>query len=253
MKHGWLLPALLCLPLVAVAAARDIVSLDLCSDWMLLRLGGQDRVRAFSPLLYRYRADWVPEGLPQHDGRLESLLPLGRVRFVAGEYNAMTLRQRLRQLGRSVEAMPLPQRLDEVVLYTDRYRQLLGQGRGGDAPETHHPANGQRLLLLGANAIGTGRDTLESDIVERAGFANYLQSPGFRRLDLERLVADPPDAILWSAPRSRALAYRLAEHPLIRARMASLPEPPGEDWRWMCPGPWSFDLVADLAAWGGRL
>ena len=248
-----LLPFLLLSLSLPLLAARPVVSLDLCSDWMLLRLGGEGASRAYSPLLYRYPADWVPPGLPRHDGRLESLLPLGQARFVAGEFNAMTLRARLRQLGREVVVMPLPQRLDAVADHIAAYRRLLGLPAETPVAARRHPSNGKRLLLLGANAIGTGRETLESDLIEHAGFSNYLSRPGFQRLDLERLVADPPDAILWTAPGSRALAYRLAEHPLMRRRIERQPPPPDRAWRWMCPGPWSYSLIDDLAAWGRRL
>jgi len=233
------------------AASTAIVSLDLCSDWMLIRLGGQGRVRAFSPLLYRYPAAWVPKGLPRHDGRLETLLPWRQARFVAGEYNALTLRQRLARLGRRVTVMPLPQRLQQLGRYIEGYRGLLGlPSAGAGEGVLQHPGNGRRLLLLGANGIGTGTGTLENDIIEHAGFRNYLEKPGFQRLDLERLITDPPDRILWAVPASRALAYRMAEHPVLRRLLRRQPYFPAADWRWHCPGPWTVGLIDELAAWG---
>lgn len=74
---------------------------------------------------------------------------------------------------------------------------------------------GPRLLLLGPNGIGTGRGTMEDDILTRAGWDNDVQAQGYV-LDTERIATHPPDAVLWAAPSSRALANRFAEHPVLK-------------------------------------
>ena len=63
------------------------------------------------------------------------------------------------------------------------------------------PSRHQQLLILGANGIAAGKGTLENDILEKAGWSNYVKTEGFVSLDLEMLVADPPDAMLQSKPR----------------------------------------------------
>ncbi len=84
--------SLLLLGFSADASIKGIISLDLCTDWMLLRFADRAQVRAFSPLLYRYQADWVPDGLPVHDGSFEHILQLEPDLLIAGEYNAILLR-----------------------------------------------------------------------------------------------------------------------------------------------------------------
>jgi iron complex transport system substrate-binding protein len=233
------------------APAQGIVSLDLCTDWMLLKFAEPGQVRAYSPLLYRYRADWVPAGLPVHDGSLESILQLEPGLLISGEYNAMLLRKRLRQLGKAVAVLSLPTTLDGIRRYQADFLALIGASGERTDPdrERQYPARHETLLLLGANGIGTGAGTLEDDLLRRAGWRNYIRATGYVSLQMERIVADPPDAIYSSAPLSNSLANLFLRHPAIRSLVTTRVAPDGEHWRWQCPGPWSFELIQELSAW----
>lgn len=228
-----------------------IISLDLCTDWMLLKYADRSRVKAFSPLLYRYQAEWVPDGLPVHDGSLEHILELDPDLLIAGEYNAILLRKRLQQLDRNVEVLPLPTGLDSIREYQQRFLSIISAGQNDNELQwsEQYPQRNQTLLLLGANGIGTGRNTLENDLIERAGWNNYIQADGYVDLRLEEIVAMPPDAIYWSAPLSNSLANLFARHPAITKAVEQFKIPPVESWRWECPGPWSLDLIEELAQW----
>jgi iron complex transport system substrate-binding protein len=107
------------------------------------------------------------------------------------------------------------------------------------------------LLLLGANGIATGKGTLEDDILTAAGWDNYIQSVGYINLDLEQLVARPPDAIYYSAPLSNSLANLFAQHAAIKKRVSDNKFMRDQNWRWQCPGPWTFDLIQELSQWQG--
>ncbi len=242
---------LLFVPTSQAEQAKRIISLDLCTDWMLLKYASQSQVRAYSPLLYRYHADWVPENLPVHDGSLEHILELAPDLLITGEYNAILLRNRLLQLGEKVQVLPLPQGVESIRDYQQQFLSII---RGdSDSTETDrekvYPERNQTLLLLGANGIGTGRDTLENDLLVRAGWDNYIQQSGYVSLQLEQIVANPPDAIYWSAPVSNSLANLFVNHPAIRKIMRGYKTPGDENWRWQCPGPWSFELIDELARW----
>ncbi len=231
--------------------ATRIISLDLCTDWMLLKYAGRSQVRAYSSLLYRYHADWVPQNLPVHNGSLEQILELDPELLITGEYNAILLRKRLLQLGRTVKVLPLPQGLDTIRDYQQLFLSIINAG--SDTTDTDwdkiYPKRNQSLLLLGANGIGTGRGTLENDLLVRAGWDNYIQQSGYVNLQLEQIVANPPDAIYWSAPSSNSLANLFVSHPTIKKIMGISKTPREENWRWQCPGPWSLELIDELAKW----
>jgi iron complex transport system substrate-binding protein len=250
-----LLAALLTLnawPLNAQAQAQRVLSLDLCSDWMLARYADRAQVVALSPLNRRYPVAWLDANWPTHDGSLEQILQLKPDLVLAGEYNALLLRSRLQALGVRVEILPLPKTLTAVQAYTSQVLQLLGQPSKQTEviPAPVVPSlPRQRLLLLGANGIGSGRDTLEAQLIEHAGWRNYLRHAGHADLDLEQIVSDPPDAIVWAAPSSNALANQFAQHPALKRAIAADRWLSTDDWLWQCPGPWMWDLLGELQPW----
>ena len=240
----------------AVAAApvpARVVSLDLCSDWLLSVHAGRDQVAGLSPMGQRFAAGHGPAPRWRaHDGSLEQVIALQPDLVLVGPYNAARLRQRLQALGVPVAVTPLPTSLDAVVGLEQTVLDLLGADRHRARAPLPLPvlaADAPRLLVLGANGIATGRGTFENEVIERAGWRNYLAGDGYQRLEMEALVADPPDAILWAAPVSPAKANAFAEH---RALRAVVPPPRWlhtDNWRWECPGPWTWDLVEQLRQW----
>ena len=234
-------------------SVKGIVSLDLCTDWMLLKFADPAQVRAYSPLLYKYHADWVPLDLPVHDGSLEHILQLEPELLISGEYNAILLRKRLQQLGNKVEVLQLPTTLDSIRAYQAEFLRLIGANEGSGAVgwDRAYPPRQQSLLLLGANGIGTGTNTLEDDLLRKAGWVNYIDTDGYVSLQMERIVANPPDAIYSSAPLSNSLANLFVRHTAIESLMSANETPRGENWRWQCPGPWSLDLIQELSLWKG--
>lgn len=256
MASGWLrglTVSLLLASASSLAAPGRVVSLDLCSDWILSLHAGSGQVAALSPMGRRFDArHGLRRPWPEHDGSLEQIVALRPDLVLVGPYNALRLRQRLQALGVRVEVTHLPTSLEAVA---DFERQVLGL-LGADLNRAHAPlpppvlaADAPRLLVLGANGIGTGRGTFENEVIERAGWRNHLRGEGYLRLDMEALLADPPDAILWAAPVSPARANAFAEHRALRA----LVPPPRwlhtDNWRWECPGPWTWELVQQLQQW----
>ncbi len=249
-----LFAGLACLPQAGIAApaAQRIVSLDMCSDWLLATHAERGTVAALSPLGHRHAPVQLTDGWPVHDGTLEGILQLQPDLVITGEFNALLLRRRLQALGVRVEVLSLPRSLDDVIAYERRLLDLIGvpadrasrgmAPMGGSSPR-------KRLLMLGDNGIGTGQGTFENDILERAGWANYLQGDGRIRLDLEKIAADPPDAVLWASPSGNALANRFAQHPVLRRAVPAHRWLATEFWRWECPGPWSWDLIRQLNQW----
>lgn len=228
---------------------QRIVSLDLCSDWMLLNYAPRTQVAALSPMRGTWRvADPWPHDWPTHDGSLERILSLKPDLVLVGPYNAALLRARLKELGVRVAVLPLPQRLDEIADYEKQFLALIGQPTARAAAPTNETAAAKRkrLLFLDSNGVGLGANTLEDDVMRRAGWNNYVRHDGFENLDIEKLLGDPPDAVLWSSPSKPAIAERFAEQPALRRAIPPARWLKTDTWRWQCPGPWTFDLVRQL-------
>jgi iron complex transport system substrate-binding protein len=235
----------------ATKPVKKILSLDLCTDWMLAKYASPSQVLALSPLMKQYPVDWVGQDWPTHNGSLEQILRLKPDLVLTGEFNALMLRRRLQELGVRVEILPLPKSLSQVSEHEQRLLSLIGKSKDNASKPprlkpSSHPK--QRLLLLGANGIGTGRNTFEDDILRYAGWDNYLLEKGYINLDLERIATDPPDAILWSAPSSAALSNLFAKHPVLKRAIPSNRWLVTKAWNWQCPGPWTWDLIEQLQA-----
>jgi len=234
--------------LLSASTYKRIVSLDICSDWMLVRYADRSNISALSPLLDNYQVDWVQGDWPTHDGSLEKILELAPDLVVTGEYNAIVLRKRLRELGIKVEVLPLPNSLSSLREYMQQFLNIIGSTV--DIPKWPNSIkpddDAPRLLLLGANAIGTGTGTLEHEVLQRAGWRNYISSTGYGKLDLEQVILDPPDAVLWSVPTSRALANMFIEHPALKQVMENKISQNMTFGVWQCAGPWTWQQIEKL-------
>lgn len=230
---------------------ESIVSLDLCMDWLLAFYADPAQVAALSPLHRRFPLPIQSQNWPVHDGSLEQIVSLNADLVVVGEFNALLLRSRLERLGHPVEVLSLPRSLEEVEIYLNQFFQLLGLTASKRIAEDQWPRefdkDAPRLLLLGANGVGTGQQTFEDQLLTQAGWQNYVLASGYVRLDLEQLAIDPPDAILWSAPESAALANQFAQHPVLSKLLPASAWLSLDYWRWQCPGPWTYELIDQLA------
>lgn len=257
--RGWpvrLLAALLftLLPLSLMGSSTipaHVVSLDMCTDWLLLKSNVDQTRVTYSPTLYRFAADWVPQGLAVHDGSLEQIIQLDPDLVISGQFNASILRARLQQLNYRVEVLELPGSLYALNGYLDRFNQLLNLSPAGQWVDRIAKVQGKRMLLLGANGIGTGRETLENDVLMAAGWSNYLERNGYLNLELEQIVDSPPDVILRVGSNAPALAKLFSMHPVLQQRSDFIQNSKAS-WRWRCPGPWTYSLIEDLSQLGGR-
>ncbi|MDR2165886.1 MAG: hypothetical protein LBO79_09800 [Zoogloeaceae bacterium] len=240
-------------------APSRIVSLDLCTDWLLARYVSRARIAALSPMHRNFAdagmaavdlADW-----PVHANDPEQILRLQPDLVLVGAYNALLLRAYLERLGLRVEVLSLPRTLAEVDAHERRLFALLGipAARLPARPLPARMETTRRLLLLSPNGVGTGRDTLEDAMLTHAGWRNYVTTPGYSRVDLEKIAADPPDAVLWAAPKGAAQSSLLIAHPLWRRLLPAGWRFHMDTWPWQCPGPWTWETIRLLRAWRERM
>ncbi len=142
---------LACLPALGMAGpAQRVVSLDLCTDWMMARHAARAQVAGLSPLKLQYPVPWLDASWPVHDGTLEQILQLKPDLVITGEYNALLTRGRLQTLGVRVEILPLPKNLSEVTAYEMRLLDLLGlpAASASIAPPAAKPITLRKRLLM---------------------------------------------------------------------------------------------------------
>lgn len=252
---------------VAAAEAKRIVSLDLCTDQLLIELAARERIAAVTHLAADPAVSAIPElarGIPITHGFAEDVLRYDPDLVLAGPFGVSATVGLLRRLGRNVVIVPLPQDIDGVRRSVRIVAEAVGAGPKGEAVIADFDRRLARIAAgLGAGYAPTaviyqiggsvsGPGSFADAALRAAGFRNMVADYRLSRggqVPLESLVAHPPDLlVLASAPDEyrTALADNL-RHPALdalRRRRASLELP----WRhWLCGTPRIADAIERLA------
>jgi iron complex transport system substrate-binding protein len=247
------------------ARPARIVSLDLCTDQLLVDLAAPSRIAAVTHLAADPAVSAIAQkarAIPATRGSAEDVLRLDPDLVLAGPFGVAGSVDLLRRLGRNVVVVPLAQDLDGVRASVRAVAGALGVPARGEAliAEFDH-----RLAALAAPAafpataviyqIGgtvSGSGSLADAMLAAAGLRNM--SAAYRlwrggQVPLEVLFGSPPDLLVLA---SREDEYRTAladnlRHPLVRRlseQGASIELP----WRyWLCGTPHIADAIELLA------
>jgi iron complex transport system substrate-binding protein len=251
----------------AADVPRRIVSLDLCTDQLLVDLVPRDRIAAVTHLAADPTVSAIPErarGILITHGGAEDVLRLDPDLILAGPFGVRGTVDLLQRLGRRVVIVPQHQELSGVRQAVQTVAEAVGEPAKGAAliaefdrrlaalPRSEAGRQPTALIYqIGGSVSGT--HTLADAALAAAGFRNaaggYRLTPG-GQVPLELLVADPPDLlVLSSAPGEyRTVLADNLRHPVIatlRREHASIELP----WRyWLCGTPHVVDVVEKLAA-----
>ena len=257
-------------PAHAQGAAKPsrIVSLDLCTDQLLIELAERERIAAVTHLAADPALSAIPakaKGILITHGAAEDVLRYDPDLILAGPFGVSPTVGLLWRLKRNVVVVPLPANLNGVRTSIRTVASAIGEELRGEAMITAFDRRLARLATktnaaspptaviyqVGGAVSGTG--SLADAVLTAAGFRNRAgEYPVARngQVPLEALVASPPDLIVLS---STADEYRTAiadnlRHPVLlrlRQRTASIELP----WQlWLCGTPHIADAVERLVA-----
>ena len=255
----------------AASQPKRVVSLDLCTDQLLLELAPRERIAAVTHLAGDAAVSAIPDkarGIPITHGAAEDVLAYDPDLILAGPFGVSTTIDLLRRLQRNVVVVPLAQDLDGVRKAVAIVAAALGEEARGAARLAEFE---QRLAGLGAadakapsalvyqvGGIVSAPGSLADAVLAAAGFRNKAKDYPLSRngqVPLELLLASPPDVLVLS---SRGDQYRTAvadnlRHPALtdlRRTHASLELP----WQlWLCGTPHVAEAIERLAAARDRL
>lgn len=243
-----------------------IVSLNLCTDQILLDLVAPKRIAALSFLASDPTMSAVAEQARRHAsvrGAAEEVLALDPDLVIAGQYSTKPTVDLLTRLGRRVVVVPQASSLAEIRSSVRALAAAVGEpDRGEDMISTFdrriaaaRPVSGPNptALAMQVNSLVAARGSLIDHALEAAGFDNPARRLALGpagRLPLESLLARPPDLlILANAPDDfRTVLADNLRHPAF-ARLAgarpSIHLPMSE---WLCGTPRIASVVERLAA-----
>jgi iron complex transport system substrate-binding protein len=248
---------------------KRIVSLNLCTDQILLELVPRERIRALSWLAGDRDVSPVAgelAGIKLVRGDAEEVLSLAPDLVLANPYAAAPTVDLLRRLGYATEVVPFAQDFAGIRRAVRQVAAAVGEVDQGElvvarfdaalADQDSMPAANRRpeALVYQVNGMVSGADSLLDAALKAAGLANQARpearlglASGGRRA-LEQLVAAPPDLlVLAQAPGTYATVVSdNLRHPALKQLMQHkaslvLPMP-----LWLCGSPRIADAIKML-------
>lgn len=241
-----------------------MVSLNLCTDELLLRLAPRDQIASVTWLGKDSRRSTVAAlaaDVPANRGLAEEIVTLKPDLVLAGAHDARPAVAFLKSHGTEVLDLAIPQNLAEVRDQIRGVASALGRGSAGEdiiarmdaklAETVPRSSARPRAVMLGPNGFATSYSPLMNEVFARAGLDNLAAEPGTperTHIPIEHvLMAGVDIVVIEDAERGPALAQELMRHPAIAAlrEQATVVELPSR--LWACAGPQLSDAVEILA------
>ncbi len=254
---------------------RRIVSLNLCTDQLVLWLAEREHIASITWLATDpafSATHQEAQGLPLNHARAEEILPLMPDLILASELSGGATVNLLRRLGHEVHMVGFPATLEQSLEQILEVASLLGEPQRGEAMVAAIQSRIDAALaslpqyftaplavFYASNGYTYGQQTLRDDFLQRLGLRNLgaeagIVGPGL--LSLETLLAARPDFLLVDklTDDEAPLAQPLLRHPALRksldghSQMIELP-----DVLFQCSGPLLADAFERMArALGGE-
>ncbi len=264
------------LTLSAAAEPQRIVSLNLCTDQILLDLVPRERIAALSFLAGD--ATMSPrvadaKGLPLVQGAAEEVLTFDPDLILAGTSSTPATVNLLERLGRRVVKVPMASSFEEIRVAVRLVAEAVGEPERGRtvianfdrrlaAASSTSDGKSPSIVAMQVNSLASGPGSLLDEVFSAAGYHNMARDAEAAgklgpagRLPLETLLLQPPDlVVLANAPgdfrtvlgdnlRHPAFEQLLRNHPNVHLPMST----------WLCGTPAIAEAVERLAAVRGTL
>lgn len=218
------------------AAPRRVVSINACTDGLLLDLGDRSQIAALSH--YAREAENLTifeRAKPFRVTResAEEIIDLRPDLVLSSRHNALATREALRKLNIRIATFGVPASIEESRQQLLKAGSALGHPERGAAMVARvdaafaaaEPRPGQRrptALVFQSNGFTAGADTLVGQLLTRVGFENAAGRYGLKQwgnVRLERLLADPPDLLISGQRMDGAPVWadRIGKHPALKS------------------------------------
>lgn len=244
--------ALLLLVAAPAQAVERVVSLNLCSDQLLVLLA-PEKVAALSPLARDPALSYVAlqaAALPSVRPAAEAVLRLHPDLVLAARWGAQAVLALLEAEGLPVLRLDLPEDFAGIRTETRALAAVLGVPARGEAllaamdatlagvPQSSQPRS---AVVWEPRGYTAGPGSLMDAVLHAAGWHNASDG---RPFGLEALLRHPPDLLVTpEAPGFPSLATDMLRHPALRA-IPRRSVPPALT---LCAGPFTAGAVALLA------
>lgn len=243
----------------AVAAPQRVVSLDTCSDNLVLELLPRSRIAALSneaTLPTSLHAEQA-KGIRQIRPDIESIVALKPDLVVRSYGGGFPLAGQLKQIGMAVVELDG----NETLAAAASNMAAVARATASQLPPAYGkivtglpsaPASPRQILYLTPSGFTAGRDTFIDQMIRASGARNMAAEwgiSGFAEIDIERLAGIRADHIVLGFAdfaKHRQGNWSLYRHPLF-ARLLKHSRVTAWPSAWLaCPGVSSLHAVARL-------
>ncbi len=243
-----------------------IVSLNVCTDQILVDLVAPSRIRALSWLAADPTLSAIAdraEAFPGVRDQAEEVLALDPDLVIAQEYSATATVSMLERLGRKVLMVPLATDFEGIRKAVRTISAAVGETARGEEivarfdarlAAVKPPAREHRPTAIAweVNSLTSGPRTLLDEAMTAAGFDNLARGEALGaggRLPLESLVASPPDLLVYAngPDEFRTVTADNLRHPALREVARRRPTIHIAMPQWLCGTPELAGAVERLA------
>jgi iron complex transport system substrate-binding protein len=251
----------------AATKPQRIVSMNLCTDQLLLLLVPAERIVSVSALSLDPHSSYMANAAKEHHtnhGKSEEILPLRPDLVLASGYAARPAVELLRKLGHRVEMLPMANDIAGIRSNISKVASLVGEKEKGTKIIEHmdrriaqvqEQLTGPRRKAIFYQPRGytSGMNTLQDEALRLAGWENVAAKigiNGYSQIGLEQLLTAQPEQIFTSsyAPGTSSMAQRQLQHPVLRKLTRKRPMVEIDYRLWICDGPMIADAIEALAA-----
>ena len=253
-----------CLPASAQERPQRIVSLNLCTDQLVLALADPDQIVGLSRFAGDERLSYAAGDAsiyPHLPAAAEAVIALEPDLVLTGRFTDRAAKDMLRRFGYQVEEVPFVRSLDDARETITLVGDLVGQPQKArdliaaidNALESERAQPALSALLVQRRGYATGTASLTGDLLARLGIRLASEDlvgarGGFA--DLETIIRARPDVLITASLEQEAQdqGTALLNHPALQARYPAerriiLPER-----LTLCAGPSLIEAVEHLAA-----
>ena len=241
------------------AAGPRVVSMNLCTDQLVMMLADPDQIVSLSPMATDAHSSALRDTagqFTQNSGSAEEIYLSKPDVIVAGLYTEKASVHMLQSLDLRVEIFDPADSFDAVRDNIVRLAEVIGHPDRGQAMVADFDARldalqsgiaqRPRAILYHANGYTSGAQSLSNDILTAAGFENLAVELGLTwggTVPLERLIMIDPDVVITGRPfPGHSQGEEILRHPAL----APLKMSAHTDARWVCGTPMVLDAIQDL-------
>jgi len=240
-----------------------IVSMNLCSDELVVRLAEPARIKALTYFAADSSVSNISEEAKQFHlirSQAEEVMSLNPDLVLAGMFTDRAAIALLKRMGYPLRMIELPRDFDGIRKNIREVAEVLGESEKGERliagmNQTLQTLTGPqgrmaRVLFYQRGGYTPGAETFEDALIQMAGAKNISAEEGIHHygvLPLEELIAAQPDYVIFSEfdKSRRSVGGWLLDHPALRqSQKIKTVTIPG---RWLnCGGPLSAQAVLEL-------